>query len=88
VGAICPDETAFHIPARDALAVADGAVRWEPGGPLAFVPDHFMDDPDRTREGLRESYRRLALLDFRHLLLAHGEPFVGDGREELAAFAG
>jgi len=87
VGAICPDETAFHVPARQALAVADGAVRWKAGGPLVFVPDRFMDEPDTTKAGLRESYRRLAELDFRHLLLAHGEPFVGTGREVLAAFA-
>jgi len=88
VGAICPDETALNIPARDALALADGAVRWESGGPLTFVPDRYMDEPTRTKEGLRESYRRLAELDFQHLLLAHGEPFVGTGREALAAFAG
>jgi hypothetical protein len=89
VGAICPDETALHIPARRALALADGAVRWEPGGPLAFVPDQFMDEPEKTKEGLRAAYRRLAEeLDFDHLLLAHGEPLVGDGREALAAFAG
>jgi len=88
VGAICPDETALHIPARHALALADGAVRWEAGGPLAFVPDSLMDEPARTKEGLRESYRRLSKLDFEHLLLAHGEPFVGSGRETLAAFAG
>jgi hypothetical protein len=87
VGAICPDETALHVPARQALAVADGAVRWTEGGPLTFVPDGFMDEPEQTKEGLRESYRRLAELDFRHLLLAHGEPFVGTGREALAAFA-
>jgi hypothetical protein len=89
VDAICPDETALHIPARRALALADGAVRWTSGGPLAFVPDHLMDDPERTKEGLRAAYRRLASeLAFDHLLLAHGEPFVGDGREALAAFAG
>ena len=88
VGAICPDETAVHIPARQALALADGAVRWEPGGKLAFVPDGFMDDPEQTKEGLRAAYRRLAEeLEFEHLLLAHGEPFVGDGREALRAFA-
>ena len=87
VGAICPDETAFHVPACQALAVADGAVRWKAGGPLVFVPDRYMDEPETTKEGLRESYRRLAELDFRHLLLAHGEPFVGTGREALAAFA-
>ncbi len=88
VGAICPDETALHIPARHALALADGAVRWDAGGPLAFVPDALMDEPAKTKDGLRESYRRLAKLDFQHLLLAHGEPFVGTGREALAAFAG
>jgi len=88
VGAICPDETALHLPALAALAIADGAVRFEAGAPLAFVPDAYMDEPERTKEGLRESYRRLATLDFRHLLLAHGEPFVGTGRDALAVFAG
>lgn len=88
VGAICPDETALHIPSRNALALADGAVRWEAGGPLAFVPDRYMDEPAKTKEGLRESYRRLATLDFQHLLLAHGEPFVRNGRDVLATFAG
>ena len=53
-----------------------------------FVPDHFMDEPEATKEGLRAAYRGLADLDFRHLLLAHGEPFVDSGREALAAFAG
>jgi hypothetical protein len=88
VGAICPDETALHFPARRALAVADGAIRREDGGPLAFVPDAYMDDPERTKDGLREAYRRLTGLDFDHLLLAHGAPFVSDGRDALAAFAG
>ena len=87
VGAICPDESALHIPAHEALAVADGAVRWETGAPLAFVPDDYMDGPERTKRGLREAYLGLAELDFRHLLLAHGEPFMGDGRDALAAFA-
>jgi hypothetical protein len=63
-------------------------VRWEPGGRLAFVPDHLMDEPEATKEALRASYRRLGELDFEHLLLAHGEPFVGDGRDVLRAFAG
>ena len=88
VGAICPDETALYLPAYRALAVADGAVRLEEEGPLTFVPDFLMDDPEQTRQGLREAYRPLAELDFHHLLLAHGEPFVGNGREVLRAFAG
>jgi hypothetical protein len=87
VGGICPDETALYIPGREALALADGAVRWEAGGSLSFVPDGFMDEPAQTKEALRESYRRLAKLEFRHLLLAHGEPFVGNGRDVLTAFA-
>ena len=87
VGAICPDETALFLPAFRALAIADGAVRWEARGPLAFVPDWLMDEPERTKQGLREAYSGLAGLDFDHLLLAHGEPFVGNGREALRAFA-
>jgi len=87
VDAICPDETALYLPAYRALAIADGAVRWEEGGPLGFVPDSLMDEPEQTKRGLREAYRRLAALDFDHLLLAHGEPFLGDGREVLRAFA-
>jgi hypothetical protein len=88
VGVICPDETALYLPRHHALALADGGVRWEPGDTLGFVPDYLMDEPEKTKEGLREAYRRLAQLDFRHLLLAHGEPFVGDGREVLSTFAG
>jgi hypothetical protein len=88
VGAICPDETALFIPARRALAVADGVVRWEEGGTLGFVPDYLMDQPEQTKAGLRDAYRRLSELDFDHLLLAHGNPLVGNGRAALAAFAG
>jgi hypothetical protein len=88
VGAICPDETALYVPAHDALALADGAVRGYADEPLAFVPDKYMDEPEATKEGLRESYRRLAKLEFRHLLLAHGEPVLDTGRDALTAFAG
>lgn len=87
VGAICPDESALHVPEHDALAIADGAIRATSDHPLTFVPDEYMDDPERTKEGLRESYRRLEGLEFRHLLLAHGEPVVDSGREMLATFA-
>jgi hypothetical protein len=87
VDAICPDETALHIPAHHALACADGVVRWPGRGEsLTFVPDHLMDDPERTKAGLSEAYRRLLELDFDRLLLAHGEPVVSGGREALRAF--
>ena len=87
VDAICPDETALHVPAHRALACADGVVRWPMDGELAFVPDQFMDEPERTKQGLREAYRRLLDLDFEHLLLAHGNPVIGSGKDALRAFA-
>jgi hypothetical protein len=88
VDAICPDETALHIPAKRALACADGVVRWSAGSELAFVPERYMDDPEQTKTGLCEAYRRLLDLDFDTLLLAHGDPVVGDGKVALVAFAG
>jgi len=85
VGAICPDETALHIPAHGALACADGVVQW--GGPeLAFVPDFLMDEPELTKAGLRAAYRALLALDFDTLLMAHGEPIVGGGKQALREF--
>jgi hypothetical protein len=87
VGAICPDETALHIPHHRALACADGAVRWPGVDGVTFVPDSLMDDPPQTREALRRSYRSLLDLDFDWLLLAHGGP-VPDGRETLRDFVG
>jgi hypothetical protein len=87
MGAICADDTALHLPQLDALVIADGVVRGQPHGqpgPLGFVPRSLMDDPDRTIAGLLASCKRLLdTLDFQHLLLAHGGPVVGDGRELL-----
>ena len=89
VDAICPDETALYIPAHKALACADGVVRWPGGGDeLVFVPDFLMDEPEKTKQGLREAYGRLLALDFELLLLAHGAPVVGGGRDARSAFLG
>jgi hypothetical protein len=87
VDAICPDETALHIPAHRALACADGVVRGIDGGPLAFVSDWLMDEPEQTKNGLSAAYRRLLELDFDVLLLAHGEPLVGGANQALREFA-
>jgi hypothetical protein len=89
IGVLCPDETALHIPRVAAVALADGVIR-EGDGPLTFVPDDLIgDDPDSIKAGLKDSYRRLAdEFDFDHLLLAHGDPWVGGGKEALRAFAG
>lgn len=83
VGAICPDESALHVPARRALACADGLIHY--GGEPGFVPDDLMgDDPEEVKDGLRGAYARLAELDVENLLLAHGKPIVGGAREVLA----
>jgi len=86
VDAICPDETALHIPRHRALACADGVVRWGSDEALEFVPDYLMDDPEQTKQGLRDAYRRLLGLDFDLLLLAHGAPVVGGARDALRGF--
>ena len=86
VDAISPDETAFHIPAVNALSVADGVIRY--GEELHFVPDQYMDDPEQTKAGLKQAFGRLAdELDFDVLLLAHGTPIGSGGREALRRFA-
>ncbi|HEY2161057.1 MAG TPA: hypothetical protein VGH24_07105 [Solirubrobacteraceae bacterium] len=85
VDAISPDETALHIPAHRALACADGVIHY--GGKLGFVPDPLMDDPEQTKQRLREAYARLLELDFDMLLTAHGTPVVGGAKEALAGFA-
>lgn len=86
VDAISPDETAFHIPAYSSLLCSDGVVRFGADGPLGFVPDQLMDEPEKTKQGLIEAYRRLLDLDFENLLLAHGGPIVGEGKEKLRQF--
>lgn len=98
VGVLCPDETAlrFDLAGGGAcLAVADGVVRMgESGrgdGPLAFVPDALLADAPAdvasVKRGLRAAYHRLCELTWDTLLLAHGLPVVGDGKERLRAFA-
>ena len=73
-----------------ALAVADGAVRWD-DGELSFVPDQYLgegDEIEAAKRGLREGYARLAdQLEPEHLLLAHGSPVIGDGAAALRRFA-
>ena len=86
VGALSPDETALHIPAVNALEIADGAIRY--GDELGFVPDQYMDDPGSDKAALKDAFARLAgELDFDVLLVAHGEPIPTGGRDALRAFA-
>lgn len=85
--AICPDDTALYLLGRHAVVLADGVVKGGPqdeDGPLGFVPDSLMDDPPATKRALLAACERLlGELDFDHLLLAHGGPLIGDGRQRL-----
>jgi hypothetical protein len=87
VGVLCPDETALLIHAgAGALAIADGIVRLE-DGPLMFVPDQLLgDEPEEIRKGLAAAYARLLDLPFDLLLVAHGLPWVGGGKQALREF--
>jgi glyoxylase-like metal-dependent hydrolase (beta-lactamase superfamily II) len=86
VGGLSPDETALHIPSVNALSIADGAIRY--GDELDFVPDQYMDDPDKDKADLKRGFAELAdQLTFDVLLLAHGEPYPSGGRDALRKFA-
>lgn len=90
IGVLCPDESALLFPRVRAAAVADGVIR-DGNGPLAFVPDELLVDvpsqAQRVKRGLKAAYRRLAEEDFEHLLMAHGNPWLHDGRAALRAWA-
>ena len=84
--AISDDDTTFHIAhGGGALAFGDGLVR-PPGGPVGFVPDYLMDEPEKTKQRLLGAYRGLLERDFDHLLFAHGEPLIGGGYAALKDF--
>ena len=85
IDAICPDETALHLPEHRALACADGVVYY--GDQLGFVPDHLMDEPEQTKAGLRRAYLATLDLDFDNLLLAHGRPVIGGAKDALRRLA-
>ena len=87
IGGICPDDTALHIDlGGGTIAFADGLIRPPGGGPLSFVPDGLMGDPERDKRALRDSLRGLLRRDFDNLLFAHGEPLVGGGKQALRNF--
>jgi len=88
IGSICADESALFID-RDGgcVVLADGCVR-RGDGPLQFVPDTLLgDEPETVKAGLKDAYARLLEnYSFTTLLLAHGQPIVGQGRAALEKF--
>lgn len=81
-----PDETALHIPRHRALATADGVLNY---GGLGFFGDDLLgDDAEHEKQLLRAGFARVCEeVDFDHLLPAHGEPVLEEGRETLRRFA-
>jgi hypothetical protein len=90
IGVICPDESAVVIPRGRAAAVADGVVR-RGKGPLTFVSDRLLvddlRDAPRVKRALKDAYLELAKQQWDHLLMAHGSPWMNDGRHALRAWA-
>jgi hypothetical protein len=87
VGVLCPEETVFHLPlAEGVLAIGDALVRWD--GEIGFVPDFLLgDDPPAIRAGIRNRFLEICKqFDFDHLLFAHGDPLVGEGKATLKRF--
>jgi hypothetical protein len=89
VGAISPDETGLLIDAGDGcLSIGDAVMHYE--DPMHFVPDEYLvdegDDPEPVKVAIREAFGRLLDLPFDNLLLAHGDPIVGGGKEALRRF--
>jgi len=87
VAALCPEETALHLPLHGGiLSLGDAIVRER--GRLGFVPDAYMgDDPEGVKRGLRKAFlKHLREREFDHLLFAHGAPWIGGARAGLHAF--
>jgi len=86
VDVLCPDEYALHITVADgAVSFADGL--HHDGDELGFFDDYLLgDDPEAVRRGLTDQLRALLERDFAHLLFAHGDPIVGDGKRVLREF--
>ena len=83
-----PDDCALHIPFLNALAIADTVVKFGESDDLQLVPDNLMGDAEAETRAILDGLAALAeRLEFDHLLLAHGTPVIGDGRDRLRAFA-
>jgi hypothetical protein len=84
--AISPDDTVLHIEvAEGALLFADSVINH---GAIGFVSDRLIgDDPEGVKAKIVQRVSDLLDEDFDHLLFAHGDPVVGDGKGALRTFA-
>jgi glyoxylase-like metal-dependent hydrolase (beta-lactamase superfamily II) len=81
-------EVAYWLPDQRALVVGDvllgaGAKPHATSAALRLCPERWLGKG--THEDLRRMLRPLLDLPLEHVLVSHGEPIIGDGREALAA---
>jgi hypothetical protein len=89
IGVLSPDDGGLYLEAAGSLWLADTIVRspTDPDSRIGWVPDALMDDPPETKRKLLGVFERiLAEYAFENLMLAHGLPLIGNGREELMRF--
>lgn len=86
MGAICPDDTVLRIEAGGgALLFADSLINY---GEVGFVSDRLIgEDPEAVKRQVRKRAATLMDEEFEHLLFAHGDPLIGNGRETLRTIA-
>jgi hypothetical protein len=86
IGHLAPDEYALHIDVGGgAICFGDALVGY--AGTLGFFADSLLgDDPGAVKAGLRDAFSGLLTRDFEHLLFAHGDPVIGDGKTALRRF--
>jgi glyoxylase-like metal-dependent hydrolase (beta-lactamase superfamily II) len=75
-------EVAFWLPEQRALVFGD-VILGAKGGGLRLCPQSWLGKP-KTHDDLRKSLQPLLDLPVETVLVAHGEPVIEDGREELA----
>jgi hypothetical protein len=81
-----PGDCVLHVPDLDLLVIADTLVRDE-SGDLSFVPDQFLgDDAEEEKAHLGEGLKSVVDLDFDHILMRHGPPWIGGARVALRDF--
>jgi hypothetical protein len=84
---ICAEDTVLRIEAGDgALLFADSLMHHGDG--VGFVSDrHLGDDPEAVKREIRAHAATLLEEGFEHLLFAHAQPLLNDGREALRSVA-